>query len=154
MLSHWQHLHVTACQLDELWSFVHTTEHHLLTAKLLCESYGDSRVWVAFAPAWRLVVVLVVGKRTQENAHRLLKRVVAVTDTHIPFCTSDQLPAYEEALLAAYGPWVQPERQGNRGRHPAPRWMPLPHLWYAQVGKHREKGRVVEVTHKIVFGEA
>src|SRR5713101_4798722 len=154
VLAHWQHLHVTECQLDELWSFVHTKEHHLLTAKLLCESSGDSWVWVAFAPAWRLVVAFVVGKRTQENAHWLLKGVVAVTDTHIPFFTSDQLPAYEEALLAAYGPWVQPERQGNRGRHPAPRWMPLPNLLYAQVGKHREKGRVVEVTHKIVFGEA
>lgn len=154
MLSHWQHLHVTECQLDELWSFVHTKEHHLLTAKLLCESYGDAWVWVAFAPAWRLVVAFVVGKRTQENAHRLLKRVVAVTDAHIPFFTSDQLPAYEEALLAAYGQWVQSERQGKRGRHPAPRRMPLPNLLYAQVVKRREKGRVVEVTHKVVFGEA
>ncbi len=25
-LSHWQRLHVTECQLDELWSFVHTKE--------------------------------------------------------------------------------------------------------------------------------
>src|SRR6266568_4073366 len=37
VLAHWQHLHVTECQLDELWSFVHTKESHLLTAKLLCE---------------------------------------------------------------------------------------------------------------------
>jgi len=154
MLLHWTNLHVTECQLDELWSFVHTKEHHLLTAKLVCDSYGDAWVWVAFAPAWRLVVAFVVGKRTQENAHRLLKRVVAVTDTHIPFFTSDQLPAYEEALLAAYGQWSQPARQGTRGRHPAPRRMPLPNLSYAQVVKRREKGRVVEVTHKIIFGEA
>lgn len=153
VLAHWQHLHVTECQLDELWSFVHTKESHRLTAKLLCESYGDAWVWVAFAPAWRLVVAFVVGKRTQENAHRLLRRVVAVTDAHIPFFTSDQLPAYAEALLAAYGQWSQPERQGKRGRYPAPRRMPLPNLLYAQVVKRRARGRVVEVTHKVVFGE-
>jgi hypothetical protein len=56
---------------------------------------------MAFAPEWRLVVAFVVGKRTQEKAHWLLKRVVAVTDAPIPFFASDQLPAYEEALLAA-----------------------------------------------------
>jgi IS1 family transposase len=153
MLSHWRNLHVTECQLDELWSFVHTKEHHLCTAQLLCESYGDAWVWVAFAPVWRLVVAFVVGKRTQENAHQLLKRVVAVTDAHIPFFTSDQLPAYEEALLAVYGQWAQPERQGNRGRYPAPRRVPLPNLLYAQGVRRREKGHVVGVTHKVVFGE-
>lgn len=154
MLAHWQNLHVTECQLDELWSFVHTKEDHLLTAKRLCESYGDAWVWVAFAPTGRLVVAFVVGKRTEENAHLLLQRVVAVTDAHIPFFTSDQLPAYEEALLAAYGQWTQPARHGKRGRQPAPRRIPLPNLLYAQVVKRREKGRVVEVMHKVVFGEA
>ena len=29
MLSLWHDLTVTECQLDELWSFVHTKEHHL-----------------------------------------------------------------------------------------------------------------------------
>ena len=31
--------------------------------------------------------------------------------------------------------------------------MPLPNLLYAQVVKRRARGRVVEVTHKVVFGE-
>ena len=30
MLSLWHNLHVTECQLDELWSFVHTKEAHLV----------------------------------------------------------------------------------------------------------------------------
>ncbi len=77
-----------------------------------------------------------------------------MTDDHIPFFTSDQLPAYHTALLHAYGVWYQPERHGERGRYPAPRRYPLPHLLYAQVVKRREKGRVVEVTRKLVFGEA
>jgi IS1 family transposase len=153
VLAHWQHLHVTACQWDELGSVVHTKESHRLTPKLRCESYGDAWVWVAFAPAWRLVVAFVVGKRTQENAHRLLRRVVAVTDAPSPVCTSDHLPADAEARRAAYGQWSPPERQGQRGRYPAPRRMPLPNLLSAQVVKRRARGRVVGVTHTVVLGE-
>ncbi len=125
VLYHWQKLHVTECQLDELWSFVHTKEQHLAHAKLICESYGDAWVWIAFAPVWRLVVAFVVGKRTQEHADLLLARVRAVTDEHVPFFTSDQWGAYDEALLKAYGEWYQPQRQGNRGRYPLPQLLIL-----------------------------
>ena len=55
MLYLWQALHVTECQLDELWSFVHTKEKNLPFAKIYCETYGDAWVWVAFAPVWRIV---------------------------------------------------------------------------------------------------
>lgn len=89
MLYLWRQLHVTECQLDELWSFVHTKEQHLLQATEWSESYGDAWVWVAFAPCWRLVVAFVVGKRTQAEANLLLQRVVHVTDAHGPFFTSD-----------------------------------------------------------------
>jgi hypothetical protein len=84
----------------------------------------------------------------------LLDRVVQVTDQHVPFFTSDQWPGYPTALLHAYGEWYQPERQGERGRYPAPRCRPPPNLLYAQVVKRREKGRVVEVTRKMVWGSA
>jgi len=57
-------------------------------------------------------------------------------------------------LLHADGEGYQPERQGKRGRYPALRCRPPPNLWYAQVVKRREKGRVVEVTRKIVWGQA
>ncbi len=152
MLYFWRDLPVSECQLDELWSFVHTKEQNLLTAKLWDESYGDAWVWVAFAPHWRLVLAFVVGKRTQAEATLLLQRVKHVTDDHLPFFTSDQLAAYRTALVEVYGTWHQPERKGSRGRHPAPRRIPLPNLLYAQVVKRREKGRVVEVTRKAVFG--
>jgi hypothetical protein len=36
MLSLWHNLHVIECQLDELWSFVHTKEAHLPGATLYC----------------------------------------------------------------------------------------------------------------------
>ena len=42
MLSLWHNLHVRECQLDELWSFVHTKEAHLPGAKIYCATYGDA----------------------------------------------------------------------------------------------------------------
>jgi IS1 family transposase len=154
MLYLWRHLHVTECQLDELWSFVHTKERNLPYAKIYCETYGDAWVWVAFAPVWRLVLAFVIGKRNQESANLLLDRVAYVTDDQIPFFTSDRLPEYRTALLHAYGMWYQPQRQGNRGRYPKPRRIPLPGLLYAQVVKKRKKGRVVEVDSQVVFGDS
>jgi IS1 family transposase len=99
MLYLWRNLHVTECQLDEMWSFVHTKERNLPYAKIYQETYGDAWVWVAFAPIWRLVLAFVVGKRNQESANMLLERVAYVTDEHLPLFTSDQLPEYRTAQL-------------------------------------------------------
>ena len=152
MLYFWRDLHVSECQLDELWSFVHTKEAHLPGAKIYCETYGDAWVWIAFAPVWRLVLAFVIGKRDQAGADLLLARVVHVTDDFIPLFTSDQLPAYRHALLNTYGEWYQPPRRGSRGVYPKPRRRPPPSLRYAQVVKRRESGRIVAVSTRIVFG--
>ena len=152
MLYLWQNLHITECQLDELWSFVHTKQRNLAAGKIMKESYGDAWVWLAFTPQWRLVLSFVVGKRNQASADLLLKRVKHVTDEHIPFFTSDQLPEYKRALLSAYGKMVKPERKGNCGRYPKPRLGAPEELKYVQVVKKRVKGRVVSVTRKEVFG--
>jgi len=88
--------------VDALWSFVRKKEAHLTTAEKVLALYGDAWVWIAFAPEWRLVAAFVVGKRAQENADLLLKRLRAVTCGDIPCCTSDQLPHYAHALLQVY----------------------------------------------------
>ncbi len=85
-----------------------------------------------------------VGKRDQESANLLLDRVNDVTDEHIPFFTSDQLPEYEDALLHTYGTWITTERKGSRGRCPHPRLVPAEELLYAQVIKVRESGHLIE----------
>ena len=127
----------------------------MLSAKLLCEIYGDAWVWIAFAPVWRLIVAFIVGKRTQENATLLLRRVKAVTDPHIPFCTSDhQMPAYETALLEVYAQLEEQHCMGARGGHLSPHLVSPPELLYAQIIKGREVGRAVNITQKVVFGEA
>jgi len=145
---------VRECQLDELWSFVHTKEQNLIMAKHGCATSGAAWVGVAGAPIGRLVVALVVGKRTQAQANRLLARVNAVTAGPSPFCTSDQWPASTSARLPTDGAWYQPERTGDRGRYPARRRTPGPGLRAAHVLKRRVKGRVGEVPRQIVCGAA
>jgi IS1 family transposase len=147
-----RNLHLSECQLDELWTFIAKKQAHLTPVEQLQEVYGDAWVWIAFSPVCKLVPAWVVGKRTLPHARRLIFRLKSATDGHIPFFTSDELPHYAHALLDVYGQWVQPPRQGTRGRSPKPRRMPLPDLCYAVVVKEREKGRVVEVTTRLVYG--
>ncbi len=66
--------------------------------------------------------------------------------------TSDAYPAYESAILHAYGEEVTPPRTGRPGRPRAPYRVPPAALTYATVEKVRSKGRVVEVLTRVVFG--
>jgi len=145
-------LHLNECQLDELWTFVYKKEDHLEPIEQLRSVYGDAWVWIAFSPVFKLVPAWLVGKRTLRDARKLIFRLKSATDEHIPFFTSDELPHYADALLDAYGELKQPPRQGSRGPLPAPRKYPLPDLCYAVVVKERERGRVVNVTTRIVYG--
>jgi hypothetical protein len=69
-----------------------------------------------------------------------------------PLFLTDGFREYMTALLTHYGHWVQPARRQAQGPAPKPRWMPLPHLLYAQVVKTVRRRRLVRVTHRVVFG--
>jgi hypothetical protein len=47
---------------------------------------------------------------------------------------------------------MQPPRRQDKGPAPKPRWMPVPHLLYAQVVKTVRRRRLVRVRHRVVFG--
>ncbi|CDH47152.1 conserved hypothetical protein [Candidatus Contendobacter odensis Run_B_J11] len=128
ILALWQNLPVTECQLGELWGFIHTQQENLPGAKEYIETYGDAWVWLAFAPVWRLVLGFVIGKHDPPGADRWLEQVAWVTDETVPFFTSDQWPAYTQALLNTYGEWYCPLRRGARGRQPKPRQRPCSNL--------------------------
>ena len=66
--------------------------------------------------------------------------------------TTDGYPAYEEAILEAYGETVTPPRTGKPGRPTAPYKVAPQGLTYAVVEKTREKGRVVKIATRMVFG--
>ena len=67
--------------------------------------------------------------------------------------TTDDYPAYEAAILEAYGAdgHAAPDRQAGPAPQGRTRCRP-PGLTYATVQKTREKGRVVEVGTRVVFG--
>ena len=145
-------LHLTECQLDELWTFVYKKEKHLTLLEKLAGRYGDAWIWTAFDPVHKLVPMWRVGKRTGGDAQKFINALKNTLDAHIPFFTSDELPQYAEALLEVYGEWYTPPRRGTRGPWPAPRKRPLAGLCYAVVVKEREGRRVVQVTTRLIYG--
>jgi len=137
-------------QFDEKWSFVSKKQKHCTATGSHC---GDCWDHVALDPEHRLVVSVVVGKRTEDNARQLVYEFRERTDGRfINLMTSDEYPAYAGAILEVYGQVVQPERQGSCGRHPKPYKVPPKDLVYATVHKTRENNRVVKVDARLVFG--
>src|SRR5215471_17069493 len=133
-------------QFDEKWAFVAKKEKHCDPDEPADERTGDCWDHVALDPEHRLVLSVVPGRRTTESVKAV------VTDTQrrtggraMRLITTDEYPAYEGALLEAYGVTVTPPRTGKRGRPKAPYKVPAPGLRYATVVKTRRKGRVVKV---------
>lgn len=93
------------------------------------------------------------GARTIENTEVLVADFRRRTGGRLMnLMTSDDYPAYETAILHAYGETITPPRTGKPGRPKAPYQAPPPGLTYATVTKRRQKGRVVEVGTRVVFG--
>jgi hypothetical protein len=66
--------------------------------------------------------------------------------------TSDSYPAYETAILDAYGETVTPPRTGRPGRPRGPYKVAPTGLVYATAEKVRKKGHVVAILTRAVFG--
>jgi len=100
-----------------------------------------------------LVVAAVPGARDVENTEAVVAEFRRRTGGRTTdLMTSDSYPAYETAILAAHGATVTPPRTGKPGRPKAPYTTPRPGLTYATVEKRREKGRVVEILTRVIFG--
>jgi len=104
-------------------------------------------------PESRLVVSVVPGKRTAANAEALIADFQRRTGGRMMnLITTDEYAPYPQAILKAYGQCVLPPRTGKRGRPASPHWIAPPELNYATVHKTREKGRVVKVEARVIFG--
>jgi IS1 family transposase len=147
-------LHFEEAQLDEFWSFVQKKEARCTAFERLQTEYGDCWVWMSFDPVHKVIPAFVVGEINQENADRLIAQTQAVNDGSLHVFFSDQRPQYREAILKAFGQWMQPERQGQRGRRPKPRLVPPPDLLYAQVGEASAQGSGRESHHGSGFWHA
>jgi IS1 family transposase len=140
-------------QFDEKWAFVAKKEKNCDRDDPADDHKGDYWDHVAFDPEHRLVVAVVPGARDAENTEALVAEFRRRTgDRTMDLMTSDGYPAYETAILRAYGETVTPPRTGKRGRPKAPCTVPRAGLTYATVEKRREKGRVVAIIARAIFG--
>jgi hypothetical protein len=87
------------------------------------------------------------------NQHALIEDFKARTNGRMPeLWTSDERNCYPGVLLKNYGISTPQERQGTRGRFPNPILTPPPDLVYATVHKQRQKGRVIDIEIRQIFG--
>jgi hypothetical protein len=99
------------------------------------------------------VLAVVPGARDAESVEEVVAEVKDRTGGRMmDLMTSDDYPAYETAILQAYGQEVTTTPTGRPSRRLVPEKVPPPGLTYATVEKRREKGRVVEIVTRVVFG--
>jgi hypothetical protein len=108
---------------------------------------------VALDPETRLVLAVVPGARNAEAVEEVVGEVKDRTGGRVlELATSDDYAAYETALLEAYGQEVATTATGRPVRKLVPDKAPPPGMNYATVEKRREKGRVVAIVTRVVFG--
>lgn len=101
----------------------------------------------------RLVLAVVPGARDAEAVEEVVGEVKDRTGGRVlGLVTSDDYPAYETALLEAYGQEVTTTATGRPSGKMVPDKVPPTGMNYATVEKRREKGRVVEIITRVVFG--
>jgi IS1 family transposase len=148
-------VHVNQLQLDELYAVLSAVKDGDLSEAQAIRRLSRSPhwVWVAIDPESKLLLAVDVGDRTLAMAQRVVHHVAQVLAPDCaPLFLTDGFREYLTALLTHYGQWVQPSRRQAQGPAPKPRWMPLPHLLYAQVVKTIRRRRLVQVRHRVVFG--
>ena len=140
--------------MDEKWSFVGKKQKHCAADREDDWLRGDQWDHVAFDPDSRLVLEVVVGKRTDTNVEMVVEATKQRLGGQAPeLVSTDGYPAYEDALLGSFGEEVVPPRTGKPGRPAGPRLEPPEGMCYGRVQKEKEKGRVVAVQTEVVFGE-
>jgi hypothetical protein len=146
---------VRQLQLDELYAVLRDVKTGALSEDQAIEHLERSPAWVwtAMDPDSKVLLVIDVGTRTLAMAQRVVHQVTRVLAPGcVPLFLTDGLKDYGTALLTHCGSWMHPERRQAKGPRPQPRWMPLPALLYAQVVKSYRRRRLVDVTHRVVFG--
>src|SRR5262245_14752017 len=140
-------------RFDEKWSFVNKKQKNCDPTDPADDHKGDWWDHVAYDPEHRLVLAVVPGARSIENAEEVVAAAKERADGASPrLMTSDEYPAYASAIEAAFGVPVTgpPTRPGRRPILPERR-LPAG-LTYATVHKEREDDRVVAVERRLVFG--
>jgi hypothetical protein len=123
-------------QFDEKWSFVYKKQGHCDPEDPADDHRGDWWDHVALDAETRLVLAVVPGARDTESVAAVVGEVKQRTGGRVPdLVTSDDYPAYETALLNAYGQEEACTSTGRPSRRMVPAKVPPPGLNYATVAK-------------------
>ena len=108
-------------QFDEKWSFVFKKQEHCDPDDPADDHRGDWWDHVAYDPEHRLVLCVVPGARDAESVEEVVDEVKQRTGGRVlDLMTSDGYPAYETAILDAYGQEVTTTPTGRASRRMAP----------------------------------
>ena len=128
-------------------------EKKALSKKDLELGFGRTWIWSAIDAESRLLIYHSVGGRTLEDCRLFFKGLLERIDNK-PLFTSDELPHYERVIFENFHSVGEVARTGKPGRPKKPGKVIDPEINYAVVHKTREKGKIVKVEKKIVFGSA
>jgi hypothetical protein len=108
---------------------------------------------VAYDPEHRLVLAVVPGARSIENAEAIVAEAKQRLTEPPRLITGDEYASYESAIEAVFAEPVEPPPARKPGRPSILPQRRLPEeLAYATVHKEREKNRVVAVEQTVVVG--
>jgi transposase-like protein len=146
---------VEQVQMDALVAWLSTVKDGDVTAAeaITCWSRSPSWVWVAMDPVCTLILTVDVGERTLQMAPHPVHQVTHVlAPDGAPRCLTDGVRESLTAFVTHDGQRVRPERRQATGSPPQPRWMPAPHVRYAQVVQSYRRRRLIGVQHRVVVG--
>jgi IS1 family transposase len=140
-------------EFDEKWSFVYKKQEHCDPLDPADEQRGDWWDHTAYDAEHKLVLCVVPGARSAEQVEAVVAEVHRRTEGRpLRLITSDDYPAYKDAVLQVYGREVATTPTGRDSKRMVPERVPPPELTYATVEKRRRLGRVVEILVHLIFG--
>ncbi len=143
-----------ALQFDEKWSYTGKKQKHCGTQDDPTQ-VGDHWDVNGLDPQSKLLITLVPGRRTEDTIHQAVadSRSRLAPEADCPALFTDGEPAYVAAILNVFGRRYRAPRHTHRGRPPVP-IVRVPHgLVYAQIIKHRLRGRLQSVEIRPIFGK-
>lgn len=142
-----------AIECDEQWSFVKKKQKHCDADE--ASQAGDFWDHTAIAPASKLIVSLVVGKRTQKQTQELGSDTQSrFRKGHVPALVSDGYEGYAPAILEAFGRRYAAPKTGLKGR-PRLDSMRWPQgLAYGQVSKSAQDHLSEGIHLQVIRGKA
>jgi IS1 family transposase len=116
-------------EFDEQWSFVKKKQKHCTEEDR--DEAGDLWDHTAVAADRKLLVSLMVGKRTKDHTHELVGDAKSrLKAGHLPALLSDGYEGYEPAILDAFGRrYPAPNAGGGASEQPCDAVAPRISVW-------------------------